>query len=144
MLYALIFVAITGLGPFAGVLALTCHCVGTLGRFFSESIEAIDMKPIESMKIDGAGKLRELIYGYVPGALEHILGYILYYLEYNVRTGTILGLVGAGGIGHHLMMSIHLFKYQEMATIMIIIVTVIVIMDRVSSYFRAKIIAEKY
>ncbi len=140
LLYALLFVSMVGLGPFAGVLALTLHCIGTLGRFFSEAVENINPEVIDAAKATGANKIKTIIHAVIPELAALILGYILYYFEYNVRTGTILGLVGAGGIGLQLMISIHLFKYGEVATIMLVIIAIIVIMDRLSVMARTRLI----
>jgi len=140
LLYALLFVSMVGLGPFAGVLALTLHCIGTLGRFFSEAVENINPEIVNAAKATGANKVKTIIHVIIPEVSALFLGYILYYFEYNVRTGTILGLVGAGGIGLQLMVSIHLFKYGDTATIMLVIVAVIVLMDRLSMMARAKLI----
>ena len=140
LLYALLFVSMVGLGPFAGVLALTCHVVGGMGRFFSEAVENINPEVIDAAKAAGANKVKTVIHAIIPELGALILGYILYFFEYNVRTGTILGLVGAGGIGLQLMISIHLFKYGEVATIMLVIVAVIVVMDRLSVIARNRLI----
>ena len=140
LLYALLFVSMVGLGPFAGVLALTCHVVGAMGRFFSEAVENINPEIIDAAKASGANKVKTIVHAIIPELGALILGYILYYFEYSVRTGTVLGLVGAGGIGLPLMISIHLFKYGEVATILLVIIAIIVIMDRLSVMARTKFI----
>lgn len=140
LLYALLFVSMVGLGPFAGVLALSFHCIGALGRFFSEAIENINPEVIDVAKASGANKVKTIIHAVIPELGALILGYILYYFEYNVRTSTVLGLVGAGGIGLPLMISIHLFKYGEVATILLVIIAIIVIMDRLSVMARTRLI----
>jgi len=142
LLYALIFISIVGLGPLAGILALTAHVTGALARFISESIETLDMNPIEAMKIDGANKIQTIIYGVIPGVGPFIAGYILYYAEYCIRTSTILGLVGAGGIGFMLINAVHLFQFQKAAMIFIVVLVIIIIADKLSSMLRAKIIDE--
>ena len=143
LLYAMLFVSMVGLGPFAGVLALTFHCIGAMGRFFSEAIENINPEIINVGKAAGANKLKIAIHIIIPELGALIIGYILYYFEYNVRTSTILGLVGAGGIGLHLMTGIHLFRYGEVATIMLVIVSVITTMDWLSTMVRTRIIKGK-
>jgi len=140
LLYALLFVSMVGLGPFAGVLALTCHCIGTLGRYFSEAYENMNPELINAAKATGANKMQTIIHAIIPEVSALLIGYVLYYFEYNVRTGTVLGLVGAGGIGLQLMISIHLFKYGEVATIMLVIIAIIVIMDRLSVMARTRLI----
>lgn len=140
LLYALLFVSMVGLGPFAGVLALTLHCVGALGRYFSEAVENINPEIISMAKATGANKVKVIIHAIMPELKALFVGYILYYFEYNVRTSTILGLVGAGGIGLQLMISIHLFKYGEVATIMLVIIAIIIILDRLSVMARTRLI----
>lgn len=140
LLYAILLVSMVGLGPFAGVLALTLHVIGALGRFLSEAVENINPEVIDAAKAAGANKVKIIIHAVIPELGALILGYILYYFEYNVRTSTILGLVGAGGIGLQLMISIHLFKYGEVATIMLVIIAVIVAMDKLSMMARTRLI----
>lgn len=140
LLYALLFVSMVGLGPFAGVLALTFHCIGALGRYFSEAVENINPEIMNVAKATGANKVKSIVHAVIPELGALILGYILYYFEYNVRTGTILGLVGAGGIGLQLMISIHLFKYGEVATTLLVIIAIIIIMDRLSVMARTRLI----
>jgi len=140
LLYALLFVSMVGLGPFAGVLALTLHDIGALGRFFSEAVENINPEIMNTAKATGANKVKTIVHAVIPELAALIVGYILCYLEYNVRTSTILGLVGAGGIGLILMINIHLFKYGEVATIMLVIIAVIIIMDRLSGIARTRLI----
>lgn len=140
LLYALLFVSMVGLGPFAGVLALTLHCIGALGRYFSEAVENINPEIINAAKATGANKIQAIVHAVIPELAALIVGYILYYFEYCVRTSTVLGLVGAGGIGLQLMISIHLFKYGEVATIMLVIITIIIIMDRLSVMTRTRFI----
>jgi len=142
LLYALIFISVVGLGPLAGILALVAHVTGALGRFVSESIETLDMNPIEAMKIDGASKIQTIIHGVIPGIAPFLAGYILYYMEYCIRTSTILGLVGAGGIGAMLINAVHLFQFQKAAMILIVVLVIIVVADKLSSILRAKIIDE--
>lgn len=140
LLYAILLVSMVGLGPFAGVLALTLHVIGGLGRFLAEAVENINPEVIDAAKATGANKVKIIIHAVIPELGALILGYILYFFEYNVRTSTILGLVGAGGIGLQLMISIHLFKYSEVATIMLVIIAIIVIMDKLSMIARTRLI----
>ncbi len=140
LLYALLFVSMVGLGPFAGVLALTLHGIGALGRYLSEAVENINPEIINAAKATGANKIKVIVHAIIPEIAALILGYVLYYFEYNVRTSTILGLVGAGGIGLQLMISIHLFKYGEVATIMLVIIAIIIILDRLSVMARTRLI----
>lgn len=139
MVWALIFVSMVGLGPFPGVLALATHVTGALGRYFSEAIETIDDRITDAIVSTGASKLQVIIRGVFPQIKPLVFSYYLYYLESNFRSATILGLVGAGGIGMALITSIRLFKYHELLTILIMMVGTIIIMDRISAYIRKKI-----
>lgn len=140
LLYAIIFVAMVGLGPFAGVLALVAHSIGAMGRFIAEAIENINPEIPNAAKATGANKLKIIIYAIVPEVRVLIFGYILYYFEYNVRTSTVLGLVGAGGIGFLLMTYLHLFQYPQVATILLVIVAVITVMDKGSAMVRERLV----
>lgn len=138
-LWAILFVAFVGLGPLAGLLALTCHCVGALGKYFAEALEAIGPKMqevLEAMRLDGANEVQVVRYGLFPAAAPLLVGYILYYFEYNVRVGTVLGLVGAGGLGLQLLMAVRLFRRQETLTIILVILMAVLLVDRVSWLIR--------
>jgi len=140
LLYALIFVSMVGLGPFPGVLGLICHCIGALGRYFAEAFEATDIEPVEAAKVDGANKLQIIWYVLIPNVGHLLIGYILYYFEYCVRTSTLLGLVGAGGIGVPLIISIRLFRTQEVAATLLVILTMVFLMDRMSAAIRRRVL----
>lgn len=136
----LIFVSMVGLGPFPGVLALAAHVTGALGRYFSESIETVDPEVIKAIISTGANKVQVIARGIFPQAKPLFINYMLYYLENNFRAATVLGLVGAGGIGMELITSMRLFKNQEVLTILIIMVSMVLIIDRFSAYIRKKIV----
>ena len=141
LIWAALFVAVVGLGPLAGIFALTCHCIGTLGKFFSEGIEAITsdvVEALDAMRVDGASEMQVVFYGLFPALSSLFIGYILYYFEYNIRVGTVLGLVGAGGIGLRLNMAIRLFKRQETFTILLLILFVVMLVDRSSRLIRER------
>lgn len=140
LLYALIFIAMVGLGPFPGVLGLTCHCVGTLGKYFSEAIENINPGIIEAAEATGANRIQVIIFAIIPELKALFLGYILYYLEYCIRTATMMGVVGAGGIGMELLMHIRLFRYQETLAILILIVAIVTSVDAASFLIRKRMI----
>lgn len=144
LLYALFLVSMVGLGPFAGVLAITLHDIGGLGRYFSEAVENINPEIMNVAKAAGANKVKTIVHAVIPELGALILGYILYYFEYNIRTCAILGLVGAGGIGLLLIIKIHLFKYGEVATIMLILIAIIVVMDRLSVMARTRLIKGEF
>lgn len=140
IIFALIFVTAVGLGPFPGVLALAFHSVGMLGKFLADSIENIDPGPVEALQATGATKWQVIIYAIVPQVLPEFVTLCLYRWELNFRSATILGIVGAGGIGFELITSMRLFMYQDMTTILIIILIMVVGVDYISSYIRSKIL----
>ena len=140
IVWGLIFVAMVGLGPFPGVLALAAHVTGALGRYFSEAIETVDPEAIKAIISTGASKLQVIAHGIFPQVKPLFVNYFLYYLENNFRAATVLGLVGAGGIGMELITSMRLFRNQEVLTILIIMIAMVVAIDRVSAYIRKKIV----
>jgi phosphonate transport system permease protein len=139
IILALIFVAAIGLGPFAGVLALAIHGAGMLGKFFAEAMEDIDEGPLEAFRSAGVGPFKTFFFGVLPQVLPAWLGTIFYRLETNVRQSTVLGMVGAGGIGFELVSSMKLFKYQDTATCIIVILAMVLVADLVSSRVRSLI-----
>jgi phosphonate transport system permease protein len=139
IVWALIFVSIVGLGPFPGVLAITIHVTGALGRYFSEAVETVNQEVIGTILAAGANKFQAVIRGIVPELKPLFLGYYLYYLEHNFRASTVLGVVGAGGIGMELIISIRLLKYHELSTILIMMVASIIVLDRLSAKIRKRV-----
>jgi phosphonate transport system permease protein len=142
IVWGLIFVAMVGLGPFPGVLALTAHVTGALGRYFSEAIETVNPDIIKAIVSTGASKTQVIIKGIIPEVKPLFLNYSLYYFENNFRAATVLGLVGAGGIGMELITSIRLFRNQEVLTILMIMVFTVMLIDRFSAYIRKKVIQD--
>lgn len=140
IVWGLIFVSMVGLGPFPGVLALAAHVTGALGRYFSESIETVDPEIIKAVISTGANKIQVIARGIFPQVKPLFINYMLYYLENNFRAATVLGLVGAGGIGMELLTSMRLFKNREVLTILIIMVLMVTAIDRFSAYIRKKIV----
>jgi len=140
LLYALLFISMVGLGPYPGVIGLTIHCVGTLGKYFSEAIENINPGIIDAGKSTGATKTQIIMYAMIPELKPLFLGYIFYYFEYCVRTSTVMGVVGAGGIGMELLTNIRLFRNQEALAILIVMILIVTIIDSVSYYIRKRII----
>jgi phosphonate transport system permease protein len=141
IIFALIFVAAVGLGPFAGVLALSVHGAGMLGKFFAEAIEEADAGPVEALRATGARPLQVIVFAVLPQALPAWIAATLYRLEVNLRAATILGMVGAGGIGFELYSSLKLFQYEDTATCVIVILVMVMTADYVSSRLRARILA---
>lgn len=137
IILALIFVAAVGLGPFPGVLALAVHGAGMLGKFFSESIEEIDQGPIEALRSTGAAPIQIVIFAVIPQVITAWIAVILYRFETNLRQATVLGMVGAGGIGFELVGSMKLFQYQDTATCILVIIAMVMIADYVSTKLRA-------
>lgn len=140
IIFALIFVAAVGLGPFPGVLALAFHSVGMLGKFMADSIENIDTGPVEALTATGAGKWQVIVYAIVPQILPEFVTLCLYRWELNFRSATILGIVGAGGIGFELITSMRLFLYQDMTTILFVILAAVSLVDFISLRIRSRII----
>lgn len=140
MVFALIFVTAVGLGPFAGVLALFVHTTGTLGKLFSEAVEAIDPGPVEGVRATGASWVQEVLFGVIPQVLPLWTSYALYRFEANVRSASVLGIVGAGGIGTVLFQSIRSFKYGKVCAILILLIVAVGIIDMLSAKVRQRLI----
>jgi phosphonate transport system permease protein len=136
IVFALLFVVAVGLGPVAGVLALAIHNIGIVAKLFSEAVEAIDPRPVEGIRATGASRLQEVIFGVVPQVMPLWSSYTLYRFETNVRSATVLGIVGAGGIGHSLYENVRSFQYSETAAIIIIVVLTVMLIDMISSRIR--------
>lgn len=139
LILALVFVSAVGLGPFPGVLALAIHGIGMLGKFFAESIEEIDNGPLEALRATGANALQVIAFGVIPQVITAWIAVVLYRFEVNLRSATVLGMVGAGGLGFQLVSSLKLFKYQETATCIIVITIMVVLADTLSSHLRNRI-----
>ena len=139
IILALIFVAAVGLGPFAGVLAIAIHGAGMLGKFFAEAIEEIDEGPLDALRAAGAGTLQRIVFGVLPQVLPTWIGVVLYRFETNIRVSTVLGMVGAGGIGFELISSMKLFAYEDTAACVIVILVLVLAADLLSSKLRAMI-----
>lgn len=140
VVFALVFVVAVGLGPFAGVLALFVHTAGTLGKLFSEAIEAIDPGPVEGIRATGASRLQEIVFGVIPQVLPLWTSFTLYRFEANVRSASVLGIVGAGGIGVSLYQSFRSFKYPKVCAILLFLIVSVAIIDTLSSKLRQRLI----
>lgn len=136
IVFALLFVVAVGLGPLAGVLALAVHNIGIIAKLFSEAVEAIDPRPVEGIRATGANRLQEVVFGIIPQVLPLWSSFTLYRFETNVRSATVLGLVGAGGIGQPLYENIRSFQYSETAAIIIIVVVTVMLIDMLSAQLR--------
>lgn len=143
LVFALIFVSAVGLGPVPGILALSIHSIGMLGKLYAEAIEEIDMGPVEAMEALGASKLQAIFYAIIPQVTPSFVAATLYRLDINVRSSIVLGLVGAGGIGFELMMAMRLFRYEELLSILIIIFAIVLSAEAISNSIRKNIIGEE-
>ncbi len=136
MVFAMLFVVAVGLGPFAGVLALWIHTTGVLAKLFAEAVEAIDPQPVEGIRSTGASALHEIVYGVIPQVMPLWISYTLYRFESNVRSASVVGMVGAGGIGVVLWEIIRGFQYAETCAVMLIIIVTVSAIDLVSARIR--------
>ena len=139
LVWALIFVAAVGLGPFAGALALAFHSVGMLGRLFAEVIEDMDMGPVEALALTGANRLQVFTQAVVPGVLPSLLGISVYRFDENLRSSVLLGFVGAGGIGFALLSAMSMFDYREVSVIILVILALVIGAERSSAVLRRQI-----
>lgn len=140
IVFALLFVVAVGLGPLAGVLALAIHNVGIIAKLFSEAVESIDPRPVEGIRSTGASRLQEVIFGIIPQVAPLWSSYTLYRFETNVRSATVLGIVGAGGIGQSLYENIRSFQYGQTAAIIIIVVATVMLIDMLSARLRKNLV----
>ena len=139
LIWALIWVNVVGLGPFAGMLAVMTSDVGNLSKLFSEAIETADKKPVEGVLSTGGTKTLSIRFGIVPQVLPVIASQILYFFESNTRSSTIIGIVGAGGIGLHLAEQIRTLEFQAVAFIILLILVAVIAIDFVSGMLRQAI-----
>jgi phosphonate transport system permease protein len=138
--FALMFVTAVGLGPFAGMLALGIHTGGVLGKLLSETIEAIDPGQVEGVAAVGAPRLHVIGFGVVPQILPNFLSYILLRFESDIRSASVIGMVGGGGIGFYLWDTIRAFNDREAATVILLIVAMVVCVDVISARIRRAVI----
>jgi phosphonate transport system permease protein len=140
LIWALIFVNVVGLGPFAGILAIAASDFGTFGKLFSEAVEAADKRPGEGVVASGGTQLHALRFALIPQVFPVIASQVLYYFESNTRSATIIGIVGAGGIGLHLAEQIRILEWDVVAFLVLMILIAVAIIDWVSSRLRLAII----
>lgn len=136
IVFALVFVVAVGLGPFAGVMALFIHTAGALGKLFSEAVEAIEPGQVEGVRATGASKIQEVIFGIIPQVIPLWTSFTLYRFESNVRSASVLGIVGAGGIGVSLYQSFQSFDYGKVCAILIILIVATSLIDTISAKLR--------
>ena len=136
---AMILVIAIGFGAIPGVLALGIHTMGFLAKFYAEDIEHVNKGPIEALKSSGASKRQIISFAIIPQIIPSFIANNLYILDRNIRMATMLGIVGAGGIGYELQSSFRMFEYQKVSAIIVIIFVAIFIIDHLSSFIRSKI-----
>jgi phosphonate transport system permease protein len=140
LIYVIVFAVWVGIGPFAGVLALTIHTIAALGKLFSEQVEDIDEGPVEAITATGANRLQLIAFSVIPQVVPSYIAFTLYRWDINVRFSTIIGFAGGGGIGFVLVQNINLLRYRQAAVMMIAIAVVVMTLDYISSKIRSRII----
>lgn len=140
LVYALIFVAAVGLGPFPGVLAVIAYTTTSLAKLYSEAIEGIEPGPMDAITATGATRLQVVRFGVLPQVLPLFLSYILYRLETNIRAATVLGFVGAGGIGFYLQTYLRMIDYSAASTALLVTIVMVMVVDAISSRVRARLV----
>ncbi len=143
LIWALIWVNVVGLGPFAGMLAIMTSDLGAFGKLFSEAIESADRKPVEGVASVGGGKLHEIRFGLIPQVLPVIASQVLYYIESNTRSSTIIGIVGAGGIGLYLAETIRTLEWQQVSFLILLVLAAVMAIDFLSNRLRFAIIGKR-
>ncbi|MCW5657671.1 MAG: phosphonate ABC transporter, permease protein PhnE [Burkholderiaceae bacterium] len=136
LVFGLILVGIVGLGPTAGVLAIALHSMGTYGKLFAESIESLDMAAVDAVRATGASEAQVFFHGVWPSVLPQFVSHHLYVWEFNIRDSTILGLIGAGGLGLLISEAVSLFQWSRLATLLIVVVALVMAFDAMSRRIR--------
>ena len=139
LVFALIFVMAFGLGPIAGVLAIVIHTTGALGKLFYEVLENVDQKPIEGLVASGASWTKTMRFAVLPQVLANFLSYALLRFEINVRGASVMGFVGAGGIGFELRAAFRLIKYDEVSARLLAILACVLVVDSIGAALRRKL-----
>lgn len=143
IVFALIFVIAFGLGPMAGVLAIAIHSTGALGKLFSEIVENADMKPVEGIRSTGASWLSCMRFAVVPQVTAGYASYALLRFEINVREASVMGFVGAGGIGQELVVAIRKFYYSDVSAILLTIIVTVFIIDIATGWLRGRLFGKE-
>lgn len=143
LIWALVWINVVGLGPFAGVLAIAVSDFGAFGKLFSEAIEGADQKQVEGIRASGGSALHEIRFGLMPQVLPVIAGQVLYFIESNTRSATIIGIVGAGGIGLQLAEQIRVLEWQKVSFLILMILVAVAAIDFVSGKLRFAIIGRR-
>jgi phosphonate transport system permease protein len=138
MVFAMLFIVAVGLGPFAGVLALFVHTTGTLAKLFSEAVEAIDPRPVDGVRATGSHRLVEIGFAVMPQVLPLWVSFTLYRFESNIRSASVVGMVGAGGIGVVLYEVIRSFEYAQTCALLIMLIVTVTVIDLLSARLRQR------
>jgi phosphonate transport system permease protein len=139
LVFALMFVSAFGLGPLAGILAIAIHSFGTLGKLFTEALENIDMRPVEGVRSTGSRFIEAMRFGALPQVMSTFASYTLLRFEINVREGSVVGMVGAGGIGQDLFVAIRKFYYTDVSAILLMIIVCVAVIDLVTERIRHRL-----
>ena len=137
--FALLFVAAVGLGPFAGLLGVAMHTAGSIAKLWSEAIELAQAGPVEAAVMTGAGRLKIFVHALLPDVLPSLASSLLYLWEFNLRASTVLGIVGAGGIGQELKSAIDLLDFPRVLAILIVVLAMVTAADQLSAYLRRRL-----
>ena len=140
LVIGLLFVVAVGLGPLAGVLAIALNTAGVLAKLFSEAVESIDKGPVEGVRATGASKLHEIVWGVIPQVAPLWTSFALYRFESNSRSATVLGLIGAGGIGQVLFDRMNAFEFRDVSAVVIIVVVAVTLIDLLSQIMRKRLL----
>ena len=138
LILGIIFVAAVGFGPLPGVLALGLHSVGMVGKFFAEAIEHADEAPVEAVRAAGAGPFQVIVHGILPQVLPQLADVTIYRWEYNFRASTVMGAVGAGGIGLELIAALRLMRYQSVSALLLLILLAVMVVDGLGARLRRR------
>jgi phosphonate transport system permease protein len=139
LVFALMLVSAFGLGPLAGILSIAIHSFGTLGKLFTEAIENIDMKPVEGVRSTGGRFVETVRFGALPQVISTFASYTLLRFEINVRSGSVVGMVGAGGIGQDLFVAIRKFYYTDVSAILLMIIVCVAVIDLLTERIRHRL-----
>src|SRR5215467_5373559 len=139
LLWALMFIFVVGLGPFAGALALGLHTAGVLGRLYSEALEEVPSGPMLALRASGASRSAAATFAVVPQALPQLIAYTLYRWEVNIRASAVMGVVGAGGLGKALLISLSLFQHHRSLTLIAVVIALVAAVDLLSGWLRSRI-----
>ncbi|MDJ0769084.1 MAG: phosphonate ABC transporter, permease protein PhnE [Ilumatobacter sp.] len=141
LIVAMLLLTVTGLGPWAGALAIGLHSIGTLGKLSTEVIETSDEGPLEAISAAGGQWVSKMRWGMIPQVLPTVIGYWLFRFEINVRASAVLGLIGAGGIGGELVSQLNFRNFPETGAVLIMVIAMVLIIDTISGFARRRIIA---